>query len=44
MIAKQRGFWRDRSCLNNLISFPDKVTVRVDRGEGLEVYYIYIYI
>ncbi|KAK4827998.1 LOW QUALITY PROTEIN: hypothetical protein QYF61_022775 [Mycteria americana] len=36
----QRGFMKGRSCLNNLISFYDKVTRLVDEGKAVGVVYM----
>jgi len=35
----QHGFMKGRSCLNNLISFCDKVTRLVDEGMAVDVVY-----
>ncbi|KAK4824877.1 hypothetical protein QYF61_021084 [Mycteria americana] len=34
----QRGFMKGRSCLTNLISFYDEVTLLVDEGKAVDVY------
>ncbi|KAK4826183.1 hypothetical protein QYF61_006127 [Mycteria americana] len=36
----QHGFMKDRSCLTNLISFYDKVTLLVDEGKAVDVIYL----
>ncbi|GAB0209629.1 mitochondrial enolase superfamily member 1 [Grus japonensis] len=36
----QHGFMKGRSCLNNLISFYDKVTHLVDEGKAVDVVYL----
>ncbi|KAK4832453.1 hypothetical protein QYF61_023177 [Mycteria americana] len=36
----QHGFMKGRSCLNNLISFHDKVTHFVDEGKAVDVVYL----
>ncbi|GAB0209228.1 hypothetical protein GRJ2_003388500 [Grus japonensis] len=36
----QHGFVKGRSCLTNLISFYDKVTLLVDEGKAVDVVYL----
>ncbi|KAK4830682.1 hypothetical protein QYF61_012851 [Mycteria americana] len=36
----QHGFMKGRSCLTNLISFYDKVTLLVDEGKAVDVVYL----
>lgn len=36
----QQGFRRDRSCLINLVSFHDRVTLLVDAGKAVNAVYL----
>ena len=36
----QHGFLRGQSCATNLISFMDKITVALDKGESADVIFL----
>jgi len=36
----QHGFMKVRSCLTNLISFSDQVTLLVDEGKAVDIVYL----
>jgi hypothetical protein len=38
--ATQRGFMRGKSCTSNLLSFLEKVTAELDKGEAMDVVYL----
>jgi hypothetical protein len=38
--ARQHGFMKKRSCLSNLLCFLDEITIRLDKGEKVEVCYL----